>query len=216
VSTLRVDHIVWAVDDLDAAAVRFRDEFGLDSVAGGRHRDWGTANRIVPLGSEYLELVTVADRERAARSDFGRAVLAGLAVGRELIGWAAATDDLPEIAARLDLDVVRGSRTRPDGSTLRWRLAGVAPALSTGALPFFIQWDVSPGLRPGAAAAEHRATPSAIAWLGVAADGQEVEQWLGDDSLPLRISDGVRGLRAVALDTAAGELVLPTNAGRPQ
>ena len=34
---LRLDHVVYAVGDLDGAAVRFRQAFGLDSVAGGRH-----------------------------------------------------------------------------------------------------------------------------------------------------------------------------------
>ncbi len=47
---LRLDHVVFAVPDLDEAAVRFRGEFGLDSTEGGRHERWGTANRIVPLG----------------------------------------------------------------------------------------------------------------------------------------------------------------------
>jgi hypothetical protein len=50
---LRIDHVVYAVPDLDEAAVRLREAFGLDSV-GGRHERWGTANRIVPMGDQYL------------------------------------------------------------------------------------------------------------------------------------------------------------------
>ncbi len=193
-STLRVDHVVWAVDDLDAAAVRFRDEFGLGSVAGGSHPGWGTANRIVPLGSEYLELVAVVDRERAAGSEFGRAVLGAVSGRRRLLGWAVETDDLEGVADRLSLDVIRGSRTRPDGSTLRWQLAGVGPALSSGALPFFIPWDVA--IRRASRLGAGRAPRDAVGidWIEVVADDRGVEQWLGDDSLPLRISDGVAGL----------------------
>jgi hypothetical protein len=63
VSDLWVDHIVYAVDDLEAAAERLRREFGFASVVGGRHPGWGTANRIVPLGREYVELVAVVDPE---------------------------------------------------------------------------------------------------------------------------------------------------------
>jgi len=38
---LRLDHVVYAVPDLDEAEVRFREEFGLDSTEGGRHERWG-------------------------------------------------------------------------------------------------------------------------------------------------------------------------------
>ena len=127
---LRVDHVIYAVEELDTAAQRFRDEFGLASVVGGRHPGWGTANRIVPLGHDYVELVSVADREQAAASEFGRSVMDVVASGRRLIGWAVATDDLQGIASRLDLEVMHGSRITPDGSALRWQLAGVARALS--------------------------------------------------------------------------------------
>ena len=41
---LHVDHIIYAVRDLDAAASRFEHEFGFGSVEGGRHLGWGTAH----------------------------------------------------------------------------------------------------------------------------------------------------------------------------
>lgn len=65
---LRLDHVVFAVGDLDEAAVRFREKLGLDSVAGGLHERWGTANRIVALGEEYVELVAAIDRDAALRA----------------------------------------------------------------------------------------------------------------------------------------------------
>ncbi len=73
---LRIDHVVYVVDDLERGAAEFRDRLGLASVGGGRHPGWGTANRIVPLGREYIELVAVVDRDEAKRSEFGRAVTA--------------------------------------------------------------------------------------------------------------------------------------------
>lgn len=203
-----MDHIVYAVGDLELGAAQFRDEFGLGSVAGGRHPDWGTANRIVPIGHEYVELVAVVDRERAAASDFGQAVITALANARPLVGWAVATDDLDAVASRLKLDAGRGSRTRPDGSTLRWRLAGVAPALSTGALPFFIQWDAPPELHPGAAVVEHDGRAHRIARLEVAAEPGALDAWLGDHDLPVQITNGSAALVAVAISTADGGLVL--------
>jgi hypothetical protein len=96
---------MYAVSDLDAAATRFSEEFGLGSVEGGRHPGCGTANRIVPLGSDYVELIGVVDRAEAAASDFGRPVMEAVAGGDRLMGWAVATDDLQSIVSRLDLEV---------------------------------------------------------------------------------------------------------------
>ncbi len=209
-SALRVDHIVYAVADLDAAAARFADVLGLASVAGGVHPGWGTANRIVPLGRDYVELVAIVDPAAAVASAFGSAVIAALQSGRPLAGWAVATDDLDGVARRLALPIADGSRQRPDGSTLRWRLAGVGSALSTGALPFFIQWDCPPALHPGAAAAGHRVTPSGIAWVEVGADPASLGAWLGDARLPVRAVDGAApGVVAVAVAGSEGEIVLP-------
>jgi hypothetical protein len=208
-SGLRVDHVIYAVDDLEAAGARLAEEFGLASVAGGRHPDWGTANRIVPLGSAYVELIAVVDPDVAASSEFGRPVLEALASGERLVGWAAATDDLQGIARRLDLDVVSGSRTNSDGTTLRWQLAGVAPALDAGALPIFIEWGGPPELHPGAAKAGHRVTPRGIAWVEVASDEDSLRAWLGHDvDIELRFVDGPPRLSSVAVNTEAGEIVL--------
>jgi hypothetical protein len=208
VSDLRVDHVIYAVVDLDVAAARFRDECGLGSVVGGRHPGWGTANRIVPLGRDYVELVAVIDPAEAGGSDFGRPVMEALDAGQPLMGWAVSTSDLQSIAKRLNLEVTSGSRTRPDGSTLRWQLAGVAHALATGALPFFIQWDGPPELHPSAGFVEHDVIPRGIAWLEVAATEGSLRAWLGDYDLPVRLTEGPRSLSAVAIDTATGEIVL--------
>ncbi len=207
-SRLRVDHVIYAVSDLDAAAARFSEEFGLGSVEGGRHPGWGTANRIVPLGSDYVELIAVVDRAEAAASVFGRPVMELVAGGDRLMGWAVATDDLQSIVGRLGLEVDRGSRTRPDGSILRWRLAGVAHAMATGASPFFIEWDGPPELHPGAATADHRSEPRGIAWIEVAAEQQSLGAWLGDGGLPVRITEGPQGLVAVGISAADGDIVL--------
>lgn len=68
---MQIDHIVIGVRDLGAAA-QFEDRYGLTAIEGGRHPGWGTANRLVPLGAAYLELVTGVDEAEASNSDFGR------------------------------------------------------------------------------------------------------------------------------------------------
>jgi hypothetical protein len=74
---MEVDHVLIAVDDLEAAAKEVEERYGLASVEGGRHQGFGTANRIVPLGETYLELVAVVDDEEAAASGFGSWVRGG-------------------------------------------------------------------------------------------------------------------------------------------
>ena len=210
-SCVWIDHVIYAVDDLDAAGATMFDREGLASVPGGRHEGWGTANRIVPLGETYLELIAVVDVEEAERSEFGRAVRRALTEDHPLVGWVVATDDIDAVAKRLDLEVEEKSREADDGSTLTWRLAGLERAAKTGALPFFVQWDVPPEQHPGAADVRHDADPRGIAWVEVSAkEPDEVREWLGDDAqdLPVRITDGDPGLAAAAIDTGGGEIVL--------
>jgi Glyoxalase-like domain len=207
-SGVRVDHLVFAVSDLDATAARFWDQFGLASVPGGRHPGWGTANVIVPLGREYLELIGVAEKSEAQASGFGRRVAEAAAGGDSLIGWAVATDDLESIARRLGLEVAQGSRRRPDGSTLRWRLAGMERMLAGGAFPLFVQWEGPDEHHPGRAAATHRVNASGIAWIELAGDDESLTSWLGDCELPVRISAGAEEILAAAIATDNGEIVL--------
>jgi hypothetical protein len=205
---VRVDHVIYVVPDLDSGAAEFLDRFGLGSVAGGRHPGWGTGNRIVPLGESYVELVAVVDRTEAADSEFGRGVLETSARGERLAGWAVATGDLDTVARRLGHEITAGSRVRPDGSTLSWRLAAVEAALRDPWLPFFIEWQVAAGLHPGEAQADHRVRPAGIASIEVAADKGALLRWLGDGDLPLRVTGGPPRLAAVTIATADGDITL--------
>jgi hypothetical protein len=204
---LALDHVVVGVHDLDAAAERLLREHGLGSVPGGRHAGWGTANRIVPLGPDYLELLAIVDQAEAATSMFGRWVAeAGVEEEDRLLGWCLRTDDVDAVAAPRALVPVPGERALPDGTTLTWRVAGRDDR--DASLPFFVEWQVPEERRPGRAAAEHAVEPRGIAWLEVAGDGERIRAWLGDAALPLRIVEGAPQLRAVAISTESGEIVL--------
>ena len=209
-SSLRMDHVIYAVEDLDAAGASLFEREGIASVPGGRHEGWGTANRIVPLGDSYLELIAVVDVDEAEDSEFGRGVRRALTEDRSLVGWVVATDDIDAVAKRLDLEVEEKSRETADGSTLRWRVAGIERALKTGALPFFVQWDVPDEERPAAADASHDAEVNGIAWVEICTDDRDaVQEWLGDDhGLPVRISEGDPAIAAAAIATGGGEIVL--------
>lgn len=205
---LRIDHVVYAVRDLDEAAERFRRELGLDSTPGGRHPGWGTANRIVPLGEDYLELISVVDRDRAAGTAFGRSILERSAAGDGWFAVCIAADDLEAVARRLDLEVSGGSRDRPDGGVVRWRSAGLEYPGREPWMPFFIAWDVLPELHPGRARAGHGVKARGIASVEVGGDGAALDAWLGGEELPIRLTGGPEGIHSVALATDEGELVI--------
>jgi hypothetical protein len=193
---VQLDHVVIAVSDLASGVADFERRHGLPSVEGGRHPGWGTANRIVPLGDAYLELVAVVDESEAAVSSFGRAVADALA-GRDerVLGWAVRTEELDAIAGRLGLQIQAKSRARPDGSELRWRAAGVEQAFAEPCLPFFIEWAddvVLPG-RSGTAV-------GAIERLELEGDPERLAGWLGEHSLPVSITGGSPAVRRVVVE----------------
>jgi hypothetical protein len=44
--------------------------------------------------------------------------------------------------------------------------------------------------------------------VDVGGDAPRLREWLGGQELPIRVVDGVPGIRAVVLSTANGELVI--------
>jgi len=208
--TVRFDHAVYAVRDLDAAAGRWFDAFGLASVRGGRHPRWGTENRIVPLGREYLELIAVVEPVVAAGTVLGRTLLDLTGRGDGWFSVCLADDDIEATAARLGLDVESGSRTTPEGRELRWRGAGIDAESREPWLPFFIAWDVPAELHPGRAGATGRTDVEGIVSAQVAGDAGRLDRWLAGAPVPMEVVGGPPGLRSVALGLAGGGELLVT------
>jgi Glyoxalase-like domain len=204
---VELDHVLLAVTDLAAAGRELQARYGLASVEGGRHPDWGTANRILPLGDSYLELIAVVDQAAAAGSSLGRWVASRASrLGRPL-GWAVRTSELDAIARRLGLTVHSGARVAPSGEVLRWRSAGMDQAAAEPSLPFFIEW--AAGVRlPGATTVTHPAAPAGIAKLHLEGDPDRVAAWLGNHVLPIVVRPGRPAVTAIVLATARDEIVL--------
>jgi hypothetical protein len=206
---LQIDHVVYAVRDLDEAAERFRREHGLDSTPGGRHPGWGTANRIVPLGDDnYIEFIAVVDESVASGTWIGRAVREHVDAGRGWLAICASADDLDQVARRLELEVTSGVRERPDGTELRWRSAGLEDSRREPSMPFFISWEGPPGAHPGRGRAGHGVRVEGIARIDVEANEDAQRSWLGGNELPIRVTNPGARVVSVALATRDGELVI--------
>ncbi len=142
---LRLDHLVIAVADPDAAAAELESRVGLACTGGGRHPAWGTHNRLAWFGDTYAELIGVFDPALTPSGAVSRAVAAALDAGRAgLVAYALATDDAAADLAWLraagsDLGELEArSRTRPDGEVVRWRAAFPQPLGPSGP-PFVVE-----------------------------------------------------------------------------
>jgi hypothetical protein len=186
---LRIDHVIYATADLDAAAAHVEQVLGVAARGGGRHERIGTHNRIVPLGGGYLELLAIADAGEAARSELGRAITARIADGDGLMGWAVAVDDVEPVAARLGTEISTIAR-----SGLTARLTGVAEAMREPFLPFFIARDAGVADPSGPAGGA-----GGIAWLEVSGDADRLARWLGGADVPVRVVAGPAAVRAMGV-----------------
>jgi len=207
--TLRIDHVVYAVRDLDTAAARFDDAYGLVATPGGVHPQWGTGNRIVPLGgARYLELIAIVDHAVAATTALGRAIANRTEDGDRWFALCLGDDAIEATAARLGLRPEHGSRMLPDGRVVAWRGAGIDDPRRSPDLPFFIEWTGDPDAHPGARAAKHPSEATDVAWVQIAGDADRFASWTAQAPLPVRFVDGEPGVVAVGVTTTAGELVI--------
>ena len=214
-----VDHVLLPVGDLEAGAQKLYERFGLRSVAGGRHPKVGTANMIVPLGSQYLELIAIVDPQEAEGSRLGRRLAQALKEGRTFVAWALRTQNLEGVGAKLRAGgwnlppIIEGSRHRPDGRVLSWRTQDLETGGEPSAIPFVIEWRVPDGLHPGEADASHRGGATTLRRVVVGARDpnrvrRQLELLLGESDLYEVREAAVDGVVALVLADDNGELVI--------
>lgn len=202
------DHVLVAVNDLAEAAADFRNRYGLESAEGGRHTGLGTANRIIPLGDAYIELIAVADHEEAAGSALGRWVTEKCSDGDRPAAVCLRTQDIESTARIIGSPVVAMQRVRPDGVALSWRLCGLETTLADPSLPFFIQWDVEADDLPGSLPEGHPNQNIELAWVEVAAGEDAIRARVGAEGPDIRCVEAGTGLVAIGLSTPDGPTVI--------
>ena len=146
----RIDHIVYAVPDLDAGIEHFTSATGVRPAFGGAHVRRGSHNALVSFGSCYLELIAPDPNQPdpVGPRPFGLDDLAGPA----FVAFAVRPDPGDTIDALVERARTAGhdagpvsdmQRATPDGGLLEWRLTMPA-ATMPAVIPFVIDWGDTP------------------------------------------------------------------------
>tara|TARA_B100001123_G_scaffold398916_1_gene483397 strand:+ start:6125 stop:6856 length:732 start_codon:yes stop_codon:yes gene_type:complete len=140
-----VDHIIWAVSDLDEGIAYLQKKTSIRSIIGGVHPGRGTRNALISLGKHsYLEIISIDPRQPNIKSRFTE-IIKNL-TEPQVIGWAAKTLDIAAVeksirAANIEMTGPElGSRKKPDGRMLSWKTINVMGHDSI-IVPFIIEWD---------------------------------------------------------------------------
>jgi hypothetical protein len=144
-----LDHLVYAVPDLEKGIDHLEVKLGVRAAMGGRHVGEGSRNALIGLGDgAYLEILA-PDPAQALPDRPLWLGLEGLSRPR-LTAWAIKARDLDVEAARARAGGVRlgpieeGGRKRPDGRLLSWRFTDPHAPVADGLVPFLIEWGSSP------------------------------------------------------------------------
>jgi hypothetical protein len=144
-----LDHLVFAVLDLERSVEAFSDRLGAAPSLGGRHESVGTHNAILPVrGGSYVELMAPdpSNPDPPLGLPFGLATL----TQPRLVTWAVGTRDIGAAVKRAQTAgydpgrVVDLARDTPEGERLTWRLTVRREPIADGLVPFLIDWGSTP------------------------------------------------------------------------
>lgn len=153
----RVDHVVIAVRDLDAAADAYGAMLGVSPSWRGRHPAYGTANLLFAFGNCYVELLAPATDAAPDRHPIAAALGAYLARRAEgIFALALGSDDLAATAAALATvgiapgPIADGEARDTNGVTRRWRSCALDRETTRGVTVFAIEHADRTAIAPAA------------------------------------------------------------------
>ncbi|MDR1430607.1 MAG: VOC family protein, partial [Propionibacteriaceae bacterium] len=150
-----LDHLVYAVPDVDSYVRDFARSSGVMPVFGGAHPGRGTKNYLVGLDWEepaYLEFLGLDETQPQVPPELSMFKVGTLGRGfsPRLLTWALRCADIDQLAERgqaAGFDFARpedASRTTPDHKLLKWRFAVNPDFPFDGLQPFLLDWGDTP------------------------------------------------------------------------
>ena len=203
-----LDHLVYAVADLDAACDDLEARLGVRPSFGGQHAGRGTHNALLDLGGKaYIEVIapdpSQLEPKRARGFDLNHPG------APRLFTWAAKATDLEDRvkaakAAGYDAGQAQPlSRQRPDGVLLEWMLTVRKGYEAGGLVPFLIDWGDAP--HPSDTAAQGC---TLIEYHGEHPDAASVAPLRAALGVELRVEAGAAAALVATLDTPRGRVEL--------
>ena len=143
-----LDHIILGCNNLNDGIAFVEKRMGVRAALGGVHPDRGTTNALLSLGERHYLEILAPDPAANVVQPWAIPQLTTLKklTTPRLITWAAHTGDIDALAIKLRESGIAivgprpGSRTRPDGSVVRWKTFNLADD-HHGLFPFFIEWN---------------------------------------------------------------------------
>jgi len=213
---MRLDHVSYVASHAQISDVvnRIGSQIGTAFVDGGIHPKFGTRNFTAPLlNGQYIEVVCPLDHPATDLTPFGNAVKKKAEAGGGWLTWVFSSSDLAKVEEKFGRKAADGSRTRPDGSELKWKQIGVKDIIGAGELPFFIQWltEMHPS-KDGISVAK-------IAKITIADDEQLADSWFQHEIkssltgieiewVNPELNDGYKGIVNIEFDIEGRVVVL--------
>jgi len=144
------DHLVVAAKSPEQAKKDMNMKHGVVGVKGGEHKAWGTYNHLAFFNNQaYIEWLGIQDYETASNSANPLIQQMVHSYDHDVEGpvtFALRTSDMDSLLDRWDEEYIpyqgpfEGSRTKPNGYTLCWRMLFPKFDLEAKVLPFVIEW----------------------------------------------------------------------------
>ena len=200
----QLDHLMYAVPDLESGMQHIHELTGVAPAMGGSHPGAGTRNALLSFGNDqYLEIIA-PDPAQQLSGTTGELLAQHARCG--IRAWAVASHDLvavQQIAQEQKLasrDVIDMARTTPDGVALAWQLL----FLRDRQWPFFIDWQNSPHpaqSAPGGC--------ELLEFMVTVPEPDSYRKFMTRLGISVTVAAGALGFTAT-LDTPNGPITLPT------
>jgi len=144
----KIDHIVYAVPDLEKAINEFEKLSGVRPVFGGYHTTKGTKNAIVNLGNEcYLEILAIDEENTTVKPPRWMGV--DLVKTPQITRWSLKSNQLQQDSDILqkyksEMGIIQGGQRKTGmGDTLTWEMILPLGTPAVELVPFMTDWQHS-------------------------------------------------------------------------
>lgn len=144
----KIDHIVYAVSDLERAINECEEKLGVRPIFGGYHKTFGTKNALINLNNGiYFELLAIDTTNTHIMPPRWMGI--DFLTKNQITRWALKSSSLQSDSAIVKKhnpemgEIRNGSRNSADGPLLQWELIMPLASPEVELVPFFLDWSAT-------------------------------------------------------------------------